>query len=116
MLKLRHLKARLSEPEYQTLVERSDAAGLTISEYARTVLARDRERMDMQDVLADIRAELAASSTAAVTTPAELQRPDPLIVEVIWMLRELMAERNAQALPRLASKLDATYGRERTRV
>jgi ribosomal protein L12E/L44/L45/RPP1/RPP2 len=120
IMKLRHLKARLSEAEYQALVECADAAGLTISEYARTVLARDRERMDVEAVLADIRAQLAsaaaASAAAAVTTPAALPIPDPLLVEVIWLLRELAAERNAQVIGRVTSKLDSAYGRQRTKV
>lgn len=120
MKKLYHLKARLTQAEYQSLIARADSAGMTISEYARTVLARDREHVDIDAVLADMRAQLAAaaqaSATAVATTRAALQGPDPLLVEVIWLLRELAAERNAQVLSRLASKLDAAFGRERTKV
>jgi hypothetical protein len=120
MKKLYHLKARLTQAEYQALVARADAAGLTISEYARTVLARDRERVDIEAVLADMRAQLAsaaqASAAAAATTPAALHSPDPLLVEIVWLLRELAAERNAQALARVTSKLDSAYGRQRTKV
>lgn len=120
MKKLYHLKARLTQAEYQALVARADAAGLTISEYARAVLARDRERADIDTVLADMRAQLAnaaqVSAATAATTQGALQGPDPLMVEAIWLLRELAAERNAQVLSRLASKLDAAFGRERTKV
>lgn len=120
MLKLRHLKARLSEVEYQALVARADQAGLTLSEFARVMLARESERDDQAAVQAEMRAQLAAIAAhcAAAMTPAPpLQAdPDPLLVEVLWLLRELATERNAQALARVSSKLDAVFGRDRSRV
>lgn len=119
-MKLRHLKARLSEVEYQTLVKRADAEGMTISEYARAVLARDRVSTDVQTVLADMRTQLAtaaqASAAGATTTFAASRSPDPLLVEAVWLLRELAAERNAQMLARVTSKLDSAYGRQRSRI
>lgn len=113
MRKIYYLKVRLTQVEHEALVEHADAASLTISEYARIVFARDRERIDIDEVLASIRAHLAASDAI---TPTASRPPDPLLVETVWLLRELAAERNTETLFRVASKLDSAYGRQRTKI
>lgn len=105
------LKARLSREEYEALREQADAAGLSLSEHVRAILARERQAVGVEEALAQVRAMLPA-----VASPASEHRPDPLLAEAVWLLRELVAERNAQALARIASKLDAAFGRERSRV
>lgn len=113
-MKLCQLKARLSVVEYRELKTCADAAGLSISEYVRTVLARERQALGIEDVLSEFRTMLAVPK--AESTPSHPGRPDPLLVEAVLLLRELVAERNPQLLGRVASKLDATFGRERGRV
>ena len=106
------LKARLSREEYEALRERADAAGLTLSEQVRAILARDRQAVGVEAALAQVRAMLPVPGASLACA----ERPDPLLAEAVWLLRELAAERNAQVLTRITSKLDAAFGRERSRI
>lgn len=107
-MKDRHLRARLPEIEYAKLKKDADAIGLTISEHVRCVLLRDRQAFQQEDFLAKIDVKLASISSVP-----ELQNPaadsEPLLVELLFLIRELVAERNAQVLGRVASQLNHLY-------
>ena len=105
-MKIAILKARLAREEYEALRAQADAAGLTISEQVRVILARDRQAIGVETVLSQVQAML----------PARAAHPDPLLVEVLWLLRELASERNAQALIKVGARLDAAFGCDRSRI
>lgn len=107
-MKDRHLRARLPEIEYVKLKIDADEVGLTISEHVRCVLLRDRQALQQEDFLAKIDAKLACISPAS-----EPQNPttdfEPLLVELLFLTRELVAERNAQLLGRVAHQINNLY-------
>jgi hypothetical protein len=114
MKKVRYLKARLTTGEYEALKALADAAGLTVSEYVRSVLAKEREAEEIEATLARIEAQLAAPVVLPATETAGGVL-EPLLVESVLLMRELAAERNAQVLARVAQRLNALYP-ERSRV
>lgn len=105
-MKIAILKARLAREEYEALRAQADAAGLTISEQVRVILSRDRQEIGVETVLTRVQAML----------PARAAHPDPLLVEMLWLLRELAGERSPQALIKIGAKMDAAFGRERSRI
>lgn len=107
-MKDRHLRARLPEIEYSKLKTDADAVGLTISEHVRCVLQRDRHALEQEDFLAKIDAKLACISPASESQNLTVDL-EPLLVELLFLVRELVAERNAQVLGRVAHQLNNLY-------
>jgi len=107
-MKNRHLRARLPEEEYRALQAEADAAGLTLSEYVRTLFLRNRQALGQEQFLASIEAKLAVMphATSAVSTGTELE---PLVVESLLLIRELVSERNAQILGRIAHQMNLNF-------
>ncbi|MET3138205.1 hypothetical protein AAKU61_002571 [Undibacterium sp. GrIS 1.2] len=107
-MKDRHLRARLPGAEYTALKIAADLSGLTISEHVRCVLQRDQQALEQGDVLAKIDAKLAciAPTSEPQNSTADLE---PLLVELLFLIRELVAERNAQVLGRVANQLNSLY-------
>lgn len=61
-MKNRHLHARLLEDEYKALRQAADVAGLTVSEYVRNVLLRDRQALSQEELLSKVDVRIAALS------------------------------------------------------
>lgn len=109
-MKNRHLRARLPDDEYLKLQADADMAGLTVSEHVRCVLQRDRQALSQEKLLASIDARLNRISLP----PSPMQSPstteiEPLLIEVLLLVRELVAERNAQVLGRVANHLNNQF-------
>lgn len=107
-MKDRHLRARLPEIEYTKLKTDADAVGLTISEHVRCVLQRDRHALEQEDFLAKIDAKLACISPV-LEPQNSTTNLEPLLVELLLLTRELVAERNAQVLGRVASQVNNLF-------
>lgn len=107
-MKDHHLRARLPRDEYLKLKANADAVGLTLSEYVRNVLMRDRQALEQEQFLAQVDARLAALS-AAPAAPSGSANQERLLVEVLLLVRELAADRNAQILARVAHQVNQRY-------
>ena len=107
-MKDHHLRARLPGDEYAALKKDADAQGLTISEYVRNVILCHRQALAQEQFLAQVGTTLAALSAAPATAPAGTDH-EPLLAELLFLTRELVAERNAQVLGRIAHQLNHLY-------
>lgn len=107
-MKNRHLRARLPEDEYRALQIDADVVGLTLSEHIRNALLRDRMAHSQEQFIDRLDAKLAMiqHAPAAASIGKELE---PFLVESLLLIRELVAERNAQALGRTAQHLNKLY-------
>ncbi len=116
-MKDQHLRARLPADEYQALKIAADRAGMTVSEHVRCVIARDSlasrqdqflTRLDarLASVLRPPEADPKADPETENSTNAVLE---PLVVELLFLVRELVAERNAQVLGRVGQQLNNLY-------
>lgn len=107
-MKDRHLRARLPQAEYLDLKSAADGVGLTLSEHVRCVLLRDRQALGQEQFLAKIDARLAALPQAREADSGNAAL-EPLVVELLFLIRELVAERNAQVLGRVGQQLNNLY-------
>lgn len=107
-MKDRYLRARLPEIEYLDVKIAADRAGLTLSEHVRCVLVRDRQADGQENFLAKISAKLVGFTQPQESNSANTAF-EPLLVETLLLVRELVAERNAQILGRIAHQLNARY-------
>ena len=115
MMRAHYLKVRLTADEERALARSAGDQGLTVSEFVRALLAREREALTLDATLARIEARLAAPPVSAVPaapapTTAHLERQ---LLELLLLTREVAAERNPQILPRVTQKLNALLSAER---
>jgi hypothetical protein len=99
----RWAKTRLEEPEYAALAARAGLAGLAVSAYIRSLVVEQRAQFDAMaavHALEDrLRRDMGASSVDV----------EPLLVEAVLLAREVLAQREPQALARVRAQLDARY-------
>jgi uncharacterized protein (DUF1778 family) len=107
-MKDHHLRARLPGDEYQALKKDADGQGLTISEFVRNVILCHRQAVAQEQFLAQVGNTLAALSAAPAAAPTGTDS-EPLLAELLFLVRELVAERNAQVLGRVANQLNSLY-------
>jgi len=112
------LKTRLSPAENRALNSAADVAGLTVSEYVRTVLARDREAISVEAQMSKLDAKLRTLGELTMRTcqPALPTDAMLLLVEVLLLTREIAADRNVQILSRVALAMDNKFGKDRERT
>ena len=91
--------------KYAKLSIEADKHGSTLSAYVRKQLADKRQTIETEAALARIEAKLHLANRVAVV--------DPILIEVLLLVRELVADRNPQVLPRIASRLNAQYPERR---
>lgn len=103
MSQSRFAKTRLTVPEFAALCARADEAGMTVSEYIRTLIVQEREQLDIQVALRRIEASMVAQSVAKAD-PSEV-----ILAEVLLLSREILAGRNVQAVAAVAQKVQALY-------
>lgn len=106
----KYLKVALPTLEYTQLCARADAHGMTLSAFVRSVLASDQQTLDIGTVLSRIDRQLAR---VVGTTTEKSVDPEPLLVEIILLARELVADRNAQLLMKVNQQLDVRYPQRR---
>ncbi|WP_215796674.1 plasmid mobilization protein [Paludibacterium yongneupense] len=113
-----YLKTRLSPAENRALSRDADEAGLTVSEYVRTILMREREAVSIDRLVARLDQMLTEHATQGRGSEFSTSRGDAelLLVECVMLLRELSADRNAQILSRVSSVMDAKFGKDRAAI
>ncbi|MBN8507333.1 MAG: hypothetical protein J0L57_01840 [Burkholderiales bacterium] len=103
----RFIKIRVSDGEYKTLRQRADAQGVTMSEHVRATVTAVHESLDVAAELAALRQQVQRAPGAPVTptTGASTEQR-----EMLLLLRELAAARDAQILARVRAQLAALGG------
>ena len=101
------IKVRLSESEYKTLRQRADAQGVTMSEHVRATVTAVHQSLDVAAELAALRSQVRRAPSALVT-PVSSAGTDQR--EMLLLLRELAAARDAQILARVRAQLAAHVG------
>ncbi|MBW0170711.1 MAG: plasmid mobilization protein [Hydrogenophaga sp.] len=99
----RFIKVRVSDGEYKDLRQRADVQGLTMSEHVRSTVRTVHDSLDVAAELAALRQlVMQATPSAAVAlghgTGSEHR-------EMLLLLRELAAARDAQILARVRAQL-----------
>jgi hypothetical protein len=107
-MKNHHLRARLPENEYLLLKVAADKEGLTLSEYVRNVFLRDKQALTQEQLIAKIDVRLSAISHIPVSEGAVTDY-EPQLAELLFLLRELVTERNPQILSRVAQRVNSIY-------
>ena len=108
-MKTRHLRARLPDDEYLALQTSADAVGLTLSEHVRNTILQDRQALTQDRFMAQLELRLNAISRAPVAVSTDAEKLEPLLVEVLFLIREVVAERNVQVIGRVSGQLNTLY-------
>lgn len=98
------IKVRVSENEYKALRQRADAQGVTMSEHVRATVTAVHQSQDVAAELAALRLQVRHSPSSPVNGAGTDQR------EMLLLLRELAAARDAQILGRVRAQLAAQVG------
>lgn len=101
------IKLRVSEGEYKTLRQRADAQGVTMSEHVRATVTAVHQSLDVAAELAALRSQLRQAPMPAAT-PGNGAGTDQR--EMLLLLRELAAARDAQILARVRAQLAPRVG------
>lgn len=103
----RFIKVRVSDAEYRGLRQRADAQGITMSEHVRVTVTAVHKASDVAAELSELRQHLGkvpTPSSALVSAGSLEQR------EMLLLLRELAAARDAQILNRVRAQLAVRAG------
>jgi len=106
------IKVRVSEAEYKSLRQRADTQGVTMSEYVRATVTSVHQTLDVATELAALRSQMRQAPTVAVTHG---QGADIEQLEILLLLRELAAARDAQILFRVRAQLASKSGNTQRR-
>jgi hypothetical protein len=109
----RFIKVRVSDTEYKTLRQRADAHGITMSEHVRAAVTAVHKTVDVAAELAGLSQQLRQSANSGPSVgngPAGLEQR-----EMLLLLRELAAARDAQILARVRAQLAARTGGQEQR-
>lgn len=100
----RFIKVRVNEGEYKALRQRADAEGVTMSQHVRATVTAVHESLDVATELAALRQQVRQAPSAPANGASAEQR------EMLLLLRELAATRDAQILARVRAQLAAHGG------
>lgn len=110
----RFIKVRVSESEHKTLRQRADAQGVTISEHVRATVTAVHQSLDVAAELAALRSQVRqAPAPAPAATQGDGAGTDQR--EMLLLLRELAAARDAQILARVRAQLAPRVGNSQQR-
>lgn len=98
------IKVRLSESEYRSVRQQADAHGVTMSEHVRATVTTVHHSLDVVAELAALRSQMQQAPSAA-RTPGTSGGAEQR--EMLLLLRELAAARDAQILARVRAQLSA---------
>lgn len=101
----RFIKVRVSENEYRGLRQRADAQGVTMSEHVRSTLTTVHESLNVAAELAALRQQVRQVPSAPAMPGNGIEQR-----EVLLLLRELAAARDAQILARVRAQLAPRSG------
>lgn len=108
----RFIKIRVNEGEYKTLRQRADAQGVTMSEHVRSTVTAVHQSLDVAAELAALRNQVRQVPSAAAA-PGNGTDTDQR--EMLLLMRELAAARDAQILARVRAQLAPRVGRPEQR-
>ncbi|HJV60467.1 MAG TPA: ribbon-helix-helix protein, CopG family [Albitalea sp.] len=97
------IKVRVSESEYKALRQRADAQGVTMSEHVRAMVTAVHQSQDVAAELAALRQHVSRAPSAPANGAGSER-------EMLLLLRELAAARDAQILVRVRAQLAAQGG------
>ena len=109
----RFIKVRVSENEHKALRQRADAQGITMSEHVRATVTAVHQSLDVVSELAALRQQVREAPTSPATTPGNCAGTEQR--EMLLLLRELAAARDAQILARVRVQLAARAGSQEQR-
>lgn len=98
----RFIKVRVNDAEYRELRRRADEHGVTMSEHVRATVTTVHQSVDVATELVALRQQLrqvAMPSHAPIASVGTEQR------EMLLLVRELAAARDAQILARVRAQL-----------
>ncbi len=101
----RFIKVRVSENEHKTLRQRADAQGVTISEHVRATVTAVHQSLDVAAELAALRSQVGQTPAPTHGDGAGTDQR-----EMLLLLRELAAARDAQILARVRAQLAPRVG------
>jgi len=102
----RFIKVRVTDAEYRELRKRADEHGVTMSEHVRSTVTAVHQATDVVAELSELRQQLRQ---LAETGRGRADHGDAGQREVLLLLRELAAARDAQIFARVRAQL-ATHG------
>ena len=108
----RFIKVRVTEGEYKTLRQRADAQGATMSEYVRDTVTSVHQTLDVAAELSALRSQMRQAPTVP---ERHGQVSDTEQLEILLLLRELAAARDAQILFRVRAQLASKSGNTQRR-
>lgn len=108
----RFIKVRVNENEHKTLRQRADAQGVTISEHVRATVTAVHQSLDVAAELAALRSQVRQMPAPAVTQGDSAGTDQR---EMLLLLRELAAARDAQILSRVRAQLAPRFGNPQQR-
>lgn len=108
----RFIKVRVSENEHKTLRQRADAQGVTISEHVRATVTAVHQSLDVAAELAALRSHVRQTPAPAATQGDGAGTDQQ---EMLLLLRELAAARDAQILARVRAQLAPRVGNPQQR-
>lgn len=108
----RFIKVRVSENEHKTLRQRADAKGVTISEHVRATVTTVHQSLDVAAELAALRSQVGQTPVPAQTLRDGAGTDQR---EMLLLLRELAAARDAQILARVRAQLAPRVGNPQQR-
>lgn len=106
------IKVRVTEGEYKTLRQRADAKGATMSEYVRDTVKAVHQTLDVAAELSALRSQMRQAPTVP---ERHGQVSDTEQLEILLLLRELAAARDAQILFRVRAQLASKSGNTQRR-
>lgn len=108
----RFIKVRVSDAEYRELRKRADEHGATMSEHVRGTITAVHQATDVAGELNELRQQLRQLTE---TGRGRAETGDVGQREVLLLLRELAAARDAQILARVRAQLAAHGGAQAQR-
>lgn len=101
-------KVRVDAATDEGIRTEADRQGITRSEHIRLTLKRGQEAQNQMQFIAYLNTRLDACTPVSPpkNTNADIE---PLIVELLLLTRELVAERNIQILGRIANQINNLY-------
>lgn len=124
-LKLKKCSFYLDLHLYEELLEKAEKNRLSLSTVIRGKLSQAIEQdfapnpstqiiSHLRSLESKINESLTKASTQTGTTPE--QKPDPMTLEILLLLREFLFERNGQVLRKVDERLDRELRGERKKI
>jgi hypothetical protein len=96
------IRVRMNGSEYDTLKVKADERGQTVSDYVRDALAQESTAFDLSQLAGELRNVATARGTESGTL-------EPVAIETLLLLRELVMARDAQILGRVRQQVEARF-------